>query len=600
MQAEKSERVLWPLVGAVALLFVVLVLRLWQLQVVKGGQYGKLSVQNRLRIEPIPAPRGIIYDRNGKPLVKNSPYFSASLLPAMAAQADIAAIAELLGMEPEAIADRISRNTSPLHTIKLKEGLTFKEVAAIEARLSDYPGLTIDAEQTRHYIYGDVGGHLIGYLGRMTPRQAADPEYAGVLPQSFVGQWGIEKLHDPALRGTPGRRVIEVDALGRQLRVLGEEPPLKGSDLYLSIDINLQKAAEEAFGSRAGAMAAIKPTTGEVLGLVSRPSFDPNLFSRGIGPTDWQRLARGERFPLLNRALQSQYPPGSTFKIITAIAALESGAVTPKTEFVCRGKLRRGRWSFGCWKKGGHGRISLHRALVESCDIYFYKAGEKTGIDTIARYARAFGLGSPTNVPLVRERAGLVPDRQWKLMAKGEPWYLGETYNASIGQGYVLATPMQLARMVGVVANGGYMYDLKLTRSLLQPSPSSRVEVSPHTLAVIKNALAGVVNERRGTGRRARGRHVEVSGKTGTAQVVSLKNFGEAAETPEKFRDHAWFVAYAPKEDPEIALSVFVEHGGHGGEAAAPIAKKAIDAYMKSLQEHSDEEDAEDRPQAAD
>ncbi|NIT31940.1 MAG: penicillin-binding protein 2, partial [Armatimonadetes bacterium] len=262
--------------------------------------------------------------------------------------------------------------------------------------------LTIDSEQTRHYLYGNVGSHLIGYLGRITPKQAKDPSYDGVPAQSFIGQWGVEKLYDKRLRGTPGRKVIEVDALGRQLRLLTEEPPQKGKDLFLGMDINLQLAAEAAFQNRAGALVAIKPKTGEVLGLVSLPSFNPNLFSRGIDPTEWERLSRGKRFPLLNRALQSQYPPGSTFKIMTAIAALESEAITPKDKVNCTGIIRSGRWTFGCWKGGGHGKISLHRAIVESCDIYFYKAGETVGIDAIAEYAHRFGLGKPTGIPLVK------------------------------------------------------------------------------------------------------------------------------------------------------------------------------------------------------
>jgi penicillin-binding protein 2 len=596
MITESGREKIWPIVGAVAILFLALVLRLWQLQVVKGTEFKRLSTENRLRMEQIPAPRGIIYDRNGTPLVKNSAFYSVSLLPEMAEEADVPAIAEFLGLDSQAVLKKIKGHKTPLATIKLREGLSFRDTATIEARLSDYPGLTIDVDQTRHYIYGEVGGHLVGYLGRMTPEQAGDPEYDRVPPESFIGQWGVEKLYDSRLRGTPGRKVIEVDALGRQLRILTEEPPLKGEDLFLSMDIDLQLAAEAAFQNRAGALTAIKPSTGELLGLVSRPSFDPNLFSRGIDPEEWERLSKGERYPLLNRALQSQYPPGSTFKIMTAIAGLESGAITPKDTANCTGTLRRGRWTFGCWKKSGHGKISLHRAIVESCDIYFYKAGEKTGIDTLADYARRFGLGSPTGIPLVAEKAGLVPDSQWKQRVIGEPWYLGETFNASIGQGFVLTTPAQLARMMSAVVNGGFLYDIKLERATEEPLAQSYTMVKEETLSFVKDALAGVVNERHGTARRARSRITEIGGKTGTAQVISLKKRKELEKLgmmEERFEDHAWFVAFAPREKPEIALSVFVENGGHGGSTAAPIAKKAIEAYMASLKEH-----AENRPSA--
>jgi penicillin-binding protein 2 len=594
MNTENGREKIWPIVGAVTILFLALVLRLWHLQIIKGSDFQRLSTDNRLRIEKIPAPRGIIFDRNGIPLVKNSAFFSVSLLPEMAAEVDIQAIADFLSISSKEIFNKIKDHKNPLATIKLREGLTFSETAAIEARLSDHPGLTIDTEQTRHYLYGDVGGHLIGYLGRITPEQARDPSYDGVPPQSFMGQWGVEKLYDNHLRGTPGRKVIEVDALGRQLRLLSEEPPHKGHDLFLGMDINLQLAAEAAFQNRAGALAAIKPSTGEVLGLVSRPSFNPNLFSRGIDPEEWKRLSRGKRYPLLNRALQSQYPPGSAFKIIVAIAAMESETLKPEDEVKCTGTIRSGRWTFGCWRPGGHGKISLHRALVESCDIYFYKAGEKSGIDTIAEYARRFGLGSSTGIPLVKEKTGLIPDSKWKQRVMDEPWYLGETYNASIGQGFVLATPVQLARMMSAVANNGLLYALTLERLEEQPFAASYAVVSERTLSLIKNALVGVVSEKHGTGWATKSSLVDIGGKTGTSQVISLKKRKELERLDmmkEKFEDHAWFVAFAPNDDPEIALSVLVEHGGHGGTAAAPIAKKTIEAYMASLKKN-----AENRP----
>lgn len=590
MITEAGRERIWPIVGVVTILFFALIIRLWHLQIVKGTDFQRLSTENRLRIEKIPAPRGIIFDRNGIPLVKNSAFFSVSLLPEMADEADIKAIADFLDLPPVELLKKIKAHRTPLATIRLKEGLTFRETAEIEARLSDYPGLTIDSEQTRHYLYGNVGSHLIGYLGRITPKQAKDPSYDGVPAQSFIGQWGVEKLYDKRLRGTPGRKVIEVDALGRQLRLLTEEPPQKGKDLFLGMDINLQLAAEAAFQNRAGALVAIKPKTGEVLGLVSLPSFNPNLFSRGIDPTEWERLSRGKRFPLLNRALQSQYPPGSTFKIMTAIAALESEAITPKDKVNCTGIIRSGRWTFGCWKPGGHGKISLYRAIVESCDVYFYKAGEKVGIDTLANYAHRFGLGKPTGIPLVREKAGLIPDSKWKQRVLDEPWYLGETYNASIGQGFILTTPVQLARMISVVANDGLLYRLELERLEQRPLAESYTVISGKTFDLIEDALVGAVSEEHGTGWAAKSTLAKVGGKTGTAQVISLKKRRELERLgimEERFEDHAWFIAFAPREEPEIALSVFVEHGGQGGSAAAPIAKKTIEAYMTSLKKNA-------------
>lgn len=580
MKADSPEKIwLLPALVSVLALFLILEARLWQLQLLRGKEYKRLSTENRLRVKKVPAPRGIIYDRTGTPLVKNSPYYNVSLLQDMLGEADLDAIAEFLKMDFSELKLRIEKR-KPFEPIKLKEGITFEEVARIEARLSDYPALSIEVEETRHYIYGETGAHLIGYLGRLNPLQAKNPGFKDVPPQSFTGQWGVEMLFGSTLRGTPGKRVIEVDALGRPLRLLYEERPLKGADLYLSIDINLQKAAEEAFVKHRGALVAVRPATGEILALVSRPSFDPNLFSRGISYTDWLRLLKGSKAPMLNRALQSQFPPGSIFKIITAIAALEKEAISPDTTVSCTGGIIHGRWSFGCWKPGGHGTLSLYRALVESCDVYFYRAGIEAGIDSIAEYARRFGLGSETGIPLVKEKTGLIPDSEWKRRVKNEPWYPGETYHVSIGQGFVLVTPAQMARMISAVSNRGYIYDLKLTRLDSRPEPVRRVDVKKETLQIIKEALRGVVRDPGGTGYNARSPSVDIGGKTGTAQVISTP---EREEVPEALTDHAWFVAYAPAEEPEIALSVFVEHGGHGSETAAPIARKAIEAYMESI-----------------
>jgi penicillin-binding protein 2 len=382
------------------------------------------------------------------------------------------------------------------------------------------------------------------------------------------------------LRGIPGERIIEIDALGREIKLLKENPPVKGEDLKLSIDINLQKAAEEAFAGRAGAVAALKPDTGEILGLVSRPSFDPNLFARGVNYSQWAALIQDKKTPMLNRALQSQYPPGSTFKIVTAIAALNEGVITPDTKVTCTGGITYGKWQFGCWKKGGHGTISLHRAIVESCDVYFYEVGKRLGIDKIAEYARKLGLGSKTGLQLVKERSGLIPDTNWKYEKRNQQWYLGETFNAAIGQGYVSVTPMQMAQLMSVVANGGSIYRPVMVKAEALLQPVASVDIKPHVLELVRDGLYGVVNEGGGTGGAAKSSVATIGGKTGTAQVVGIRK--SSHHLPEKLRDHAWFVAFAPVEKPAIAICVFVEHGGHGGGAAAPIAKLAIEAYLKN------------------
>jgi penicillin-binding protein 2 len=582
MKSKRSRRI--SLIAfLIFFLFAILAGRLWQLQVVKGNYYAQVSVENRLRLEKIPSPRGIIRDRTGVALVRNAPFFSIALLPEMVDQADLGAIAGFLFMDLGELSDIVRRHEDPLEPIKLRDGLIFQEMASIKARLSDYPGLIIHVEQTRYYPYGEVGAHLVGYLGKLGPTELKKEDFKNVPRQAFIGQWGIEKMFDSYLRGKPGRRVIEVDALGRRLRLIKEEPPERGNDLHLSIDLELQKAAEQAFDGNVGALVALKASTGEILAMVSRPSFDPNLFSRGITYQDWVRLAEDKSYPLLNRGLQSQYPPGSTFKIATAIAGLEEGAITPDTTVTCQGAIRVGRWRFRCWKRSGHGKVDLHRAIVESCDVFFYKAGQEAGIDAIARYARGLGLEAESGLGLVKEKRGLIPDTEWKRRVKKQSWYLGETFNASIGQGFVLATPMQLARMTSTAVNGGYLYKPTPIRTEEQPEPVSRTPISQETLDIIKKALRGVVSERHGTGRAADSQIVEIGGKTGTAQVISSREeTRKEEELPYKLRDHAWFVAFAPVESPEIALAVLVEHGGHGGTAAAPIARKAIEAYMNS------------------
>jgi penicillin-binding protein 2 len=576
---EKSEQLsLFAYIFMIACL--ILIVRLWQLQILQGKEYRELSESNRLRIIAIPAPRGIIFDRNGIPLVKNSPYFYASIMPNEFDVRSLQSLSEMLNIPADKIQEEITKNgVSPLTPIRLKQGLSFEEVAYIESRRSDFPGLIIEVEAGREYIYGEVGSHLIGYLGKLTPAQAKAPAFNDVPREAFIGQWGIEKLFDTTLRGSPGTTVTEINALGRELRHLKGNLPLKGEDITLSIDINLLKEAEKAFGEKAGALVAINPNNGELLGLISKPSFDPNLFSKGIAHEDWLKLSQDEKKPILNRALQSQYPHGSTFKVVTAIAGLEEGVITPQTKVNCKGGIKFGGRFFGCWRKRGHGVLSLHKAIAESCDTYFYEVGRRLGIDRMHDYALGLGLGKETGVDLVREKKGVIPDTTWKREHKKLPWFPGETLISAIGQGYVTTTPIQMAVMTGTIVNGGTQYKPMLVKGA-QPVILGNFEFDPETLQIVKEALYGVVHDKGGTGWAARSKLTTIGGKTGTAQIVGIKK--DSQDLPEKYRDHAWFIAFAPVEKPEIALAVFVEHGGHGGAAAAPIAKRAIEAYIKS------------------
>jgi penicillin-binding protein 2 len=563
--------------------FMIIIFRLWQLQILQGEEFRKTSESNRLRIVKVPAPRGIIYDRNGIPLVKNSPYFCASLIPEEFDQASLPSLAGLLSLPEDELRIRLNRKAkNPFTPVKLKEGLTYEEVSYIEARRSDFPGLSVEVEVSREYLYGGIGAHVIGYLGKLTPVQSKDPEFLDVPVDAYIGQWGIEKIHDKSLRGIAGQRIIEVDAMGRELRLLKENPPVKGADLSISIDSAVQKATEDAFQGKAGAMVALHSNTGEILGIVSAPSFDPNSFAKGISSNNWTSLINDKKVPMLNRAIQSQYPPGSTFKIITAIAVIEEGAFDSATKVNCGGGMNLGSWHFGCWKKTGHDVVGLHRALVESCDVYFYEAGRRIGFDKVHDYALMFGLGEETGISFGKERRGLIPNADWKKKKLKTAWYPGETLINSIGQGYVSTTPLQMAVMMNAVTNGGNVYRPSILK-VEEPVLLKKAGVKPETLDAIKKALHGVVYDPGGTGHASKSEKVIIGGKTGTAQVVGIRK--DSKYLADEHKDHAWFVAFAPVDKPEIALSVMVEHGGHGGSAAAPIAKKAIEAYMLSLEE---------------
>jgi penicillin-binding protein 2 len=412
---------------------------------------------------------------------------------------------------------------------------------------------------------------------------------------ALIGKYGVEYRWENDLRGVDGGRQIEVDALGREIRPLGIVEPFPGNNLFLTIDLDLQKTAEEAYQDKNGALIAMDPKTGRILAMVSKPSFEPDIFARNILQDEWKSLVENPHHPLQNKGIQGQYPAGSVFKIITAIAGLESGMITPDTQFICTGAFHYGNRDFRCWKEGGHGAISLHRAIVESCDIYFYQVGLKVGVDLIAHYANEFGLGKVIGISLPHEKPGTVPSSSWKKKRFGVPWYSGETLSFSVGQGYLNATPLQLLMLISGVANGGKQYLPQVVERVeniygeklkeYPPVELRRATVSEKTFQIVQEALRGAVNDPHGTGWTCLLKEVKVAGKTGTAQVVRLpENFkkGDMNRMPLKFRDHAWFVAYAPFEDPKISIAVLVEHGGFGASAAAPIAKKVIAKYLNA------------------
>ncbi len=563
--------------------FTLFILRLWDLQIIKGRWFKEISEKNRLRSIDIPAPRGIIYDRNHNPLVSNVPSFDISIVKEdfLDDPEKISSLAKLLNLDPEDIRTRIKGNPhDPLRQIKLKQDVSFKEVAMVEARRVYFPGLLVEVVPRRNYIHGQLASHVIGYLGYMTLRQVKDPEYEDVPKTAFVGQSGIEKVYDRLLRGKAGRRIVEVDATGRLVKIVGLQRPVKGEDITLTLDIDVQQEAEESLHGKTGAVVVLDPNTGEVLAMANSPSFDPNLFARGISYRDWERIVNNPQRPLLNRATQSIYPPGSTFKIISAFAGLEEGVINSRTEFTCNGWIEMGGRRFRCWNEEGHGRVDLYKAITESCDVYFYEIGKMLGVDRLSEYAKRFGLGEPTGIELDDERIGIVPSTKWKLEKMKKRWYGGETLNTVIGQGYLSATPLQMARLISAIVNGGRLFK---THLLKEPSHTVEVErvieMKRENESLLKEALIGVVKDNHGTGRMAYSGLVSIGGKTGTAQVVEKKD--GRGSTPTSSKDHAWFVAFAPEDNPEVAVSVFVEHGGHGGTAAAPIAREVIETFFK-------------------
>jgi penicillin-binding protein 2 len=415
------------------------------------------------------------------------------------------------------------------------------------------------------------------------------PELAEYYPGDYLGKSGVERSHEKTLHGMDGGRQIEVDARGRFLRTVSESSPVVGNSVMLTIDHVVQKAAEAAFGQQAGAAVLMDVRTGEILAFASNPVFDPALFAGRMPPDKWKEYMEDPRHPLENKALKGQYPPGSTFKIVTALAGLEEGLITEQTTVYCNGAYKMGRDTFRCWSKGGHGAVNLHKALRESCDVYFYQLGERLGVDRLASHARKFALGSPLGIDLDNEKGGNIPTTAWKEKRFRSKWLRGETPPVSIGQGYVLMTPIQLASMAATVANGGDVHRPYLVRRILDPEGKVLKEFnpqllmksgfSPRNIKLVNQGLLAVVNEPGGTGGAARLGEVRVAGKTGTSQVVKQKGKGPTAY---KFRDHALFVAFAPFENPEVAVAVVVEHGGHGGSAAAPIAGRILRSYFET------------------
>ncbi len=570
--------------------FLVLLLRLWYLQILEGDRYFALSTNNRLRLRPVEAPRGFILDRNGQILVENRPTFDLYATPEdVTNPGEVAAtLAEILGMPPGEIETRLAEGRDrPYQPLLLRKDLDERMMVAVEERRLDLPGISLRIRPIRAYPSGGIAANLLGYVSEVNQAQLQREEFQDFRPGENLGQAGVERRYDAFIRGIDGGEQVEVDARGRALRLVSRIEPRSGSNIFLTIDRRIQEAAEAAFAGKKGSVVAMNPNTGEILAMVSRPSYDPNLFAQRLSGEEWQHIATDASHPLQNRAFQAQYPPGSVFKLMVAIAGLESGTLRPETRFYDPGYFMLGNTRFDDWKKGGHGTLDLRGAIVNSCNVYFYQAGLKVGIGDIVKTAREFGLGEPPGLGLGDEVKGHLPDPQPRR--RGQPgWSAGNTVVASIGQGLVVTSPMQLLTMVSAIANGGTIYRPWVVKKIAslsgeildeyEPEAVRQVPVKPETLAFIRQAMLGVVNE--GTGARARVPGVPIGGKTGTAQVVRK---GEGKGQAD-LKDHGWFVSFAPVDNPQIAVVVLVENGGFGGFVATPVAKAVYEAAFGARQ----------------
>ena len=571
---------------AVVVIFVLLLIGFWQLQVVRSDYYANLAERNRIRTLPVMAPRGLIVDREGRPLVDHYTSFSVILIRDYVeeVQDELPVIARGLELEPDALARRLEEfaDAPPYQPIVLKQEATLSDIAFIEAHRTDLPQLELLLVYRRRYPGQGFGAHLFGYVGEASKKEIADRGYQ---LGDYVGKMGLERYYNQTLMGSSGQRRVIVDSRGKEGEKLDRIKPIPGRPLRLTIDLDLQTAAEAVMEGRKGALVALDPRTGDVLAVVSRPRFDPNLFAVRILPEEWRALTEDPDKPLFNRAIQAQLSPGSVFKIFIATAALEEGVIDKNSFTVhCPGWANHYGRVFRCWRPEGHGVVNLHRALVDSCDVFFYEVGRRVGIDRIARYARMLGLGAATGIDLPGEEGGLVPSPEWKQRVQKQRWYEGETISVAVGQGPLLVTPLQLAYTIGGIASGGVFAQPRL---LLDPDNEPeirRVSLKPSTVEAVTSALWGVVNEE-GTGQSARLPGIQVAGKTGTAQLASLENIkrvkGEAARS---LIDNAWFVGLAPARNPEIVVAVLMEHGEHGA-AAAPLAREVIRAYYEKKQQ---------------
>jgi penicillin-binding protein 2 len=589
----------------VAGVFLMLLSRLFYLQVVQHDYYQLLAEQNRVNIVPVVPHRGVILDRNGVTLASNYAAYTLEITPSQVDNLDavIDELSTLVDITPKDRRrfDKLLGEVPDFSSIPIRTRLNDEEVARFAVNRFRIRGVDINARLFRHYPSAEVASHVVGYIGRMSERDFDRLQQKGLAynytKSDYIGKVGLEQYYERVLRGVTGYEHVETDATGRSIRTLRSILPVSGNNLLLALDAKLQQIAEDAFGDHRGSLVAIDPESGGVLALVSRPGFDPNLFVEGIDPAHWETLNNSPDHPLNNRALQGVYPPGSTFKPFMAMAGLELGKRTASYSISDPGYFVLGGSGhvFRDWKAGGHGIVNMHKAIVVSCDSYFYGLAQDLGIDSIHDFIGRFGLGKRTGIDISGEVSGLLPSRDWKQQRFGQRWFVGDTISVGIGQGYNLVTPLQLASATAILANGGRIFRPHLVQHIqnsqsneletIEPHPVAEVSFQPRHLDLVRNAMVDVTLPGGTAAWAGSGAKYAFAGKTGTAQVISMRSQKyDKDRIAEKHRDHALFIAFAPADAPKIALAVIVENAGHGGSVAAPIARKMIDYYLLGVE----------------
>jgi penicillin-binding protein 2 len=585
--------------GFVLLAFLLLAGRFFYLQVVRHGELYTLAEANRIAIVPVVPNRGVIVDRNGVQLAHDYSAYTLEVQPDRIANLErlideLATVVEITPRDRRRFR-RLLEESKSIGTLPIRTRLSDEEIARFAAVRYRFPGVEINARLFRQYPQGEVFSHVVGHIGRINQREVerlqAEGLWANYRGTDYIGKTGLEHQYESTLHGTTGVEEVEVDSGGRPVRTLSRTPPVSGNNLVLNLDARLQEVAYEAFGENRGALVAIDPATGGILAFVSKPGFDPNLFVDGIDSLNWNELNTSPEKPLVNRALAGTYPPGSTFKPYMALAALAYGKRTPQQTIQDPGYFMFGGHQFRDSHAGGHGIVDMYKSIVKSSDTYYYMLANDLGIDAIARFMAQFGFGAPTGIDLAGEAAGILPSQEWKMRRFNQKWFAGETISIGIGQGYNAYTPLQLAQAVAMLANGGIAYRPQLVsavedhrtreRAPVEPRPLRTLNLRREHLAVVRDALVGVNKE--GTAARSFANAPYVSaGKTGTAQVIGIKQGEKYVESKvqEVLRDHSLFIAYAPAENPRIALAVIVENAGFGARAAAPLARKVIDYHL--------------------